>query len=294
MALGHPIRPYRRFVALVSGVARHRRSRAASKNPAGILPSVGSGGAQAERTPAPPNLAPSAISPEPHVGDLGDLQQRVKHNFARQELLEEALTHPSALTVTEDGARADFNRLEFLGDRVLGVVVAEDLLGRNPEEGAGLLALRYNALVRREACAEVARELGLGQFLCMAKSERAAGGEEKSAILADVCEALIAAIYLDGGYEAARSFVRRHWARLMNERVMANKDAKTKLQEWSHRMTYRPPEYRLVETEGPPHSPVFTVEVEVPEGGNAVGFGSTKRDAEQEAAAMLLRGVGEL
>ena len=228
------------------------------------------------------------------MGDLGDLQQRVMHSFARQELLEEALTHPSALAVAEDGARADFNRLEFLGDRVLGVVVAEDLLGRNPEEGAGLLALRYNALVRREACAEVAKELGLGQFLRMAKSERAAGGEEKPAILADVCEALIAAIYLDGGYDVARSFVRRHWARLMNERVLASKDAKTKLQEWSHRMTHQAPEYRLVETEGPPHSPVFTVEVEVPKGGNAIGFGSTKRDAEQEAAAMLLRSVGEL
>jgi ribonuclease-3 len=278
----------------VTGGARLRRVRVADESAAGILPPARLPTAHSEPSSGPPGKESQASLPESPPHDLDELQQRVEHSFARRELLEEALIHPSALAAGADnGAGADFNRLEFLGDRILGVVVAEELLERNREEGAGLLALRFNALVRRESCAEVAAELGLGRYLRMANSERAAGGEEKPAILADACEALIAAIYLDGGFEAARRFVRRHWALLMDEKVGAAKDAKTELQEWAHRMTFQPPEYRLVETEGPPHQPVFTVEVEVPGGGSAIGRGSTKRVAEQEAAAMLLQGVGE-
>ena len=222
------------------------------------------------------------------AASLEELQRLLGHVFRDQALLAEALTHPSAGNVAGPHI-ADFERMEFLGDRVLGLVVAGDLAKRFPAAGAGELALRYNALVRREACARVAQALGLGDFVRMARGERAAGGASKPAILADACEALIGALYVDAGLAAAAGFIQRHWAPLFEEQAGVAKDPKTMLQEWTHRRKFGAPEYRLLATDGPPHAPTFRVEVTVPGFGSADGHGPSKRTAEQEAAAALLR-----
>lgn len=223
------------------------------------------------------------MEPDP----LAELQDALGYRFERRQLLEEALTHPSAGEAAL-GPRPDFNRLEFLGDRVLGLVIADDLMNRHADEAAGQLALRYNALVRRDACTRVALDLGLGRFIRLAGGESENGVAAQPAILADCCEAVIAAIYTDGGLEPARAFVRRHWAPVLDSAMDVAKDSKTMLQEWAHRMALPPPAYRVLGTEGPPHQPVFTIEVEVAGSGTASGRGTTKRAAEQEAAAALL------
>ncbi|MDA1132572.1 MAG: ribonuclease III [Proteobacteria bacterium] len=221
---------------------------------------------------------------------LEALQTRMGYQFQQPQLLEEALTHPSASGATN----GDFNRLEFLGDRVLGAVIGEELLARHPTADAGQLALKFNALVRREACAAVARNLEIGPEIRLAAAERAEGGGDKSAILADACEALIAAVHLDGGNAASGAFVRRHWHNLLLDAGSTAKDAKTSLQEWTHQKLLPPPLYQIISTEGPPHRPVFTISVEVPGGGAAFGRGTTKREAEQQAAAALLKDAGAL
>ena len=218
---------------------------------------------------------------------LDQLCDRLGHHFANPDLLTEALTHPSV----ERGpgqTGVDYNRLEFLGDRVLGVTIASELFARHPKAEAGVLALHFNALVRRETLAEVARDLDLGPHIILSRSERAAGGDDKPALLADVVEALIAALYLDGGWEAARRFVLETWRDRFDQPGAADKDAKTALQEWSHQAGHTPPEYRVVREEGPPHAPLFTVEVSVGTLKPASGQGGSKRVAQQAAAEALL------
>jgi len=226
---------------------------------------------------------------------IEELYPVLGHDFARPELLREGLTHPSAAADRRASA-GNYDRLEFLGDRVLGVIVAERLLRQFPDAPAGELARRYNALVRRESLAGVARAIGLGRHVRMSKSERATGGEEKSALLADACEAVIAALYLDGGMEAAARFVDRYWKALMDEAGTADKDPKTALQEWAHQTVEAPPTYAVIGREGPPHEPTFTVEVTI-EGAtgrrlSATGTGGSKRAAEQAAAGAMLEAVG--
>ncbi len=234
----------------------------------------------------PPSADSATATPE-------ELQRLLGHQFHDPALLAEALTHPSAGNVSGLHV-ADFERMEFLGDRVLGLVVAGDLARRFPAAGAGELALRYNALVRREACAKVAHAVGLGGFVRMARGERAAGGATKPAILADACEALIGALYVDGGLPAALGFIQRYWGPLFEEQAGVAKDPKTMLQEWTHRRKFGPPVYRMLATDGPPHAPTFRVEVTVPGFGSADGHGPSKRTAEQEAAAALLRNTAVL
>ena len=219
---------------------------------------------------------------------LTSLQVALEHPFARPALLIEALTHPS-VGVMSNVPMGDFERLEFLGDRVLGLVVAHHLMERYPKASAGELALRYNALVRREACTRVAVALNLGAHLRMARGERATGGAAKPAILADACEAVIGAVYVDGGLDAARAFVERMWVPLLDEYVGADKDPKTMLQEWAHRKKLAPPAYHLVAADGPPHAPTFLVEAVVDGVGSSTGSGASKRAAEQEAASALLQ-----
>ncbi len=215
---------------------------------------------------------------------LHDLATRLGHDFARPELLREALTHPSIATPT----RPDNQRLEFLGDRVLGLVVAEALLERDAEATEGQLAPRFNALVRKEACAEVAREIGLGEALKLGRSEMLSGGRRKDAILADALEAVIAAVYLDSGFEAARAVVLRLWGgRIAGVRADA-RDAKTSLQEWAQARGQTPPAYVALSRDGPDHAPDFTVEVRLADGATAQGRAGSKRQAEQRAAAALL------
>lgn len=223
------------------------------------------------------------------------LLKALGHTFAQPELLEEALTHPSATTrkSTRRGEGRDYDRLEFLGDRVLGLVIADLLLKTYPQADAGRLARRYNELVRRETLAAIAKRIDLGKHIHFARAEREAGGAAKPALLANACEAVIAALYLDGGIEVAGAFIHRYWDNLADELTTAPKDAKTQLQEWAHACGKTPPEYTEISRDGPPHDPVFTIEVSVPGAGTAQGQGSSKRTSEQLAAETLLRMIEE-
>ena len=207
------------------------------------------------------------------------------HDFRDIELLEQALTHPSAATA----ARPDNQRLEFLGDRVLGLCIAKALLEEFPDAAEGELAPRFNALVRREMLAEIAGEIGLGQHLRLGRSEAISGGRRKAAILADATEAVIAALYLDGGMEAAHGFIGKHWRKRMQGLQAAPTDAKTRAQEWAQARGLAPPAYSLLSQSGPDHAPLFTVEAGLETGERARGQAGSKKLAEQEAASALLQ-----
>lgn len=205
------------------------------------------------------------------------------HNFARPDLLGEALTHPSA------GVRGGcYERLEFLGDRVLALVVAEMLLTGFPAEDEGALAKRLAALVRRETLADVAARIGLGERLRLSRGEDESGGRSNPSVLADAMEAVLGALYLDGGLAAAQAFIERHWEPAMSAAEHPPEDAKTRLQEWAQGAGRPLPRYRTVGSTGPAHSPTFSVEVSVEGGGPETGSGPSKRAAEQAAAAALL------
>lgn len=209
------------------------------------------------------------------------------HHFQRPELLREALTHPSLERRQRRGG--DYERLEFLGDRVLGLAIAEALFENDDAAAAGELAVRFNALVRRETVAEIAREIGLGPHLILAASEAQVGGRDKEAILANACEAVLGAIYLDGGFEAARAFILRWWATRVATAGRTRKDAKTELQELVQQGPVAPPSYHIVGESGPPHDRHFTVEVRIDDGTTEIGEGRSRRAAEQDAATRLLR-----
>lgn len=220
--------------------------------------------------------------------ELDPLIEALGHRFAAPDLLAEALTHPSA-TGRHGQARRSYERLEFLGDRVLGLIVAEMLWRRFPDEAEGELTRRHTGLVRREALVDVARALGLGAFVRVSPGEAQAGARESASVLADACEAVIAALYLDGGLEAARAFVHRHWASLLDAFAVPPRDPKTELQEWAQGRGRGLPVYETVAAEGPAHKRVFTVTVRVEEAESATASGGSKRAAETAAAAELLR-----
>ncbi|MDQ1847138.1 ribonuclease III [Gemmobacter fulvus] len=217
-------------------------------------------------------------------GDLLAFAGRIGHTFRTPELLVQAVTHASISSTT----RPDNQRLEFLGDRVLGLVMAEALLAADTRAAEGLLAPRFNALVRKEACADVARELGLGDVLKLGRSEMMSGGRRKEALLGDAMEAVIAAVYLDGGFDAARDVVLRHWSGRIGAVQADARDAKTALQEWAQARGQVPPTYTEMGRDGPDHQPVFTVEVRLASGEGEIARSGTKRAAEQAAAKALL------
>jgi ribonuclease-3 len=199
------------------------------------------------------------------------------------------LTHSSA------SASGSFERLEFLGDRVLGLIVAERLHALHPTDSEGAVAIKYNTLVRKEACARAAEAAGLGAELVLASSESQSGGRRKSGILADACEAVIAALYLDGGMEAAQRFFDCYWQDNFADISRDLRDPKTALQEWSQARDGHPtPAYRLVAQDGPDHAPRFVVEVAVAGFDPMRGEGKSKREAEQAAARALLDKVTAL
>jgi ribonuclease-3 len=225
--------------------------------------------------------------PQPE-GALDDLAARLGHRFEAPRLLREAVTHPSAA-----GKPAhSYERLEFLGDRVLALIVSDLLLDRFPLEAEGALARRLAALVRRETIAEVAVDLGLGDYLYLAKAEREAGAGANPALLSDACEAVIGALYLDGGLAAARGFVVPRWTPLLEAERTPPQDPKTALQEWAQGRGLPLPTYRETQREGPPHEPIFTIEVSVVGHPSASGEGRSKRLAEQAAAGRLLARLG--
>ncbi len=197
-------------------------------------------------------------------------------------MLARALTHSST-------GGADNERLEFLGDRILGFIIAELLIEQFPHEKEGSLALKLNALVRMETCARVAEAAGVDAALILAPAEERSGGRRKAAILGDACEAVIAALYLDGGIEAARKFISKHWQPLMSEVTGDLRDPKNALQEWAQGRKLGTPSYRVSRREGPDHAPRFTVEVSVRGHEPAVGEGLSLRAAEQSAARTLMQ-----
>ncbi|WP_432448792.1 ribonuclease III [Aliiroseovarius marinus] len=217
-------------------------------------------------------------------GDLQAFAARIGHEFKEPDLLVRALTHGSISSST----RPDNQRLEFLGDRVLGLVMAEKLLRDDPNAPEGTLAPRYNALVRKETCADVARQVDLGAVLKLGRSEMKTGGRRKLALLGDAMEAVIAAVYLDAGLEAARDMILRLWGDRINKVEADARDAKTALQEWAQARKMAVPKYVETARDGPDHAPVFTIEVQLADGKSATAQANSKRAAEQAAAKALL------
>ena len=220
--------------------------------------------------------------------DLLALQERLDHAFSDPALLIRAVTHAS----TSGPGREDNQRLEFLGDRVLGLVMAEALLDADRAAAEGTLAPRFNALVRKETCADVAREIGLGEALKLGRSEMMSGGRRKQALLGDAMEALIAAVYLDAGFDAARALILRLWGKRIAGVDADAKDAKTALQEWAQARGLQPPAYVETARSGPDHAPVFTIEARLGTGQSAAATAGNKRMAEQAAARALLDRLG--
>ncbi len=221
-------------------------------------------------------------------GALREFQARLGHEFARPDLLTEAVTHGSAA----GPARANNQRLEFLGDRVLGLVMARALLAADPDASEGQLAPRYNALVRKETCADVARAIALGDVLRLGRSEMLSGGRRKDALLGDALEAVIAAVYLDGGIEVAERLVLRLWGERIGGVEADARDPKTSLQEWAQARGAPPPDYVELKRSGPDHAPVFTIEARLADGRSARAEAGSKREAQQSAARALLKEIG--
>ena len=217
--------------------------------------------------------------------DLQAFMDRLGHDFTRPELLIRALTHGSVASPT----RPDNQRLEFLGDRVLGLTIAEALFRADKTASEGQLAPRYNALVRGETCADIAREIGLGDVLKLGRSEMMSGGRRKEALLADAMEAVLAAIYLDADFTTAQKVVLRLWSSRLDNVEEDARDAKTALQEWAQANGMTPPRYVQTARTGPDHAPEFEITVRLDDGREAVATGKgTKRSIEQAAAQALL------
>jgi ribonuclease III len=219
------------------------------------------------------------------------LEERIGYRFGDPPTLEMALTHISALK----GARnrgGSYQRLEFLGDHVLGLVISDMLYRAFPKADEGELSRRLADLVRKETCTEIARSVDLGAVIRVGSSEHNAGARSRPAILADVCEAVIGAVYLDGGYKAAEEVVERLWQVRLRATAQPLRDPKTVLQEWAQARGLPTPAYREIARSGPDHSPEFRVAVQLPALAPAEGLGRSKRAAEQAAAAAMLAREG--
>ena len=249
----------------------------------------------------PPSNEPSSNEPssnEPGVKatkrrrrGTAAFEERIGYRFKNPALLEQALTHISALTGARNRA-GSYQRLEFLGDHVLGLVVSDMLFRAFTKADEGEMSRRLADLVRKEACADVGRAIELGEAIRLGASEANAGGRTRPAILADVCEALIGAVFVDGGYPAASALIERLWSERMRTPARPLRDSKTMLQEWAQARGLPTPAYREVERKGPDHDPEFRVTVELPDLAPAEGLGRSKRAAEQAAAAAMLTRAG--
>ncbi|WP_127104778.1 ribonuclease III [Pararhodobacter zhoushanensis] len=219
--------------------------------------------------------------------ELVAFADRLGHVFQRPELLIRSVTHASA----GSNVRPHNQRLEFLGDRVLGLVMSETLFRADRQATEGQLAPRFNALVRKETCADVARAIDLGAVLRLGRSEMLSGGRRKETLLGDAMEAVLAAVYLDAGLEAARAVILRHWHDKIEHVDDDSRDPKTALQEWAQARGTPPPTYAEIGREGPPHAPMFTIEARLQDGPSASATAGSKRAAEQAAARELLAQV---
>ena len=239
---------------------------------------------------AAPTDGPKDARPRRRRGD-GSLEERIGYRFTDPALLDSALSHISALK----GARSrvgSYQRLEFLGDHVLGLVISDMLFRAFPRGDEGELSRRLADLVRKETCAEIARAIDLGAAIRLGASEANAGARTRPAILADVCEALIGAVYLDGGFAAAEALIGRLWQVRMKTKAEPARDPKTVLQEWAQGRGLPTPAYREIARSGPDHDPQFRVAVQLPHLAPAEGSGRSKRAAEQAAAAAMMKREG--
>lgn len=212
------------------------------------------------------------------------LEEKIGHVFKTKKLLEEALTHASVID-----SKNNNERLEFLGDRVLGLIIADMLYQTFPQEEEGALAKRHTGLVQQAALVSVAGKIGLSGFIRLSPSEEKAGGAQKEAILSDALEALIAAVYLDGGVAAARKFIEHFWQDRIHDDAPPPEDPKTKLQELAQGLGLPLPQYNVIAQTGSDHAPSFEVEVSVKGQGSARAKAASKRKAEKDAAEALLR-----
>jgi len=222
---------------------------------------------------------------------LAALEARLGHIFSDRELLARALTHASAVGEGK-GPPATYERLEFLGDRVLGLAIADALIRRYPDAPEGELSRRLARLVSRETCSQVAREMGLDEHIRVGDSTLKASPRAAAGLVADACEAVIGAVFRDGGLEAAQRVIERFWLDRLASMNGPLRDAKTELQEWAHRRAYATPVYEEVSRSGPDHAPEFEVEVVIDGTIGARGHGRSKREAEHEAAEAVLRREG--
>ncbi|KAG1648819.1 Ribonuclease 3 [Nymphon striatum] len=222
---------------------------------------------------------------------LAQLEERTGHKFSDLARLDRALTHSSAKSRTGK----DYERMEFLGDRVLGLCIAELLFSSFPDANEGEMSVRLNALVNADTLACVADELGLHEFIRTGADIRDLASDRQKSVRADVVESLIATIYLDGGLEAARSFIALYWGKRAQDDMAARRDAKTELQEWAHKYHSIVPTYKQVSRAGPDHEPVFVIEVSIANLQSEQAEGRSKRLAEQAAAEkfLLREGVWE-
>jgi len=225
------------------------------------------------------------------VDHLAALEEILGHSFADRDLLTRALSHASAIA-RQQKILDSYQRLEFLGDRVLALVISRMLYETYQSADEGELARRLNHLVMRDTCAAVATEARIGEFILLGDGELKTGGRRKAAILADVCEAVIAALYLDGGVEAAERFIDRQWRPRMEAASGSLSDAKTTLQELVQGRGDEPPRYEVRARTGPDHAPVFTIAVTIEGEETVEGTGKSKREAEQSAASALLIRLG--
>lgn len=215
--------------------------------------------------------------------DLAELEERLGYRFSNRDLLVTALTHVSVLR-----AKLNYQRLEFLGDRVLGLAIAELLYAAFPDATEGELSHRMSDLVRRESCAAIALAWEVGPYLKLGGGEVQAGGRRNHAILADVCESIIGAVFLDGGYEPAKALIERAASDRITASDVLPRDPKTALQEWAQGRGLPTPTYELVERSGPDHSPRYRIAAKVAGLESGLGLGGSKRIAEREAARSLL------
>ena len=264
----------------MSRMPKSKAAQAAAPSAAGPGPKARAAAASSE-----------AKEPKRRRRGTAEFEARIGYRFKDPALLEQALTHISALA----GARnrgGSYQRLEFLGDHVLGLIVSDMLFRTFPRADEGEMSRRLADLVRKEACADVARGIDLGTAIRLGASENNAGGRNRTAILADVCEALIGAVFVDGGYPAASALIGRLWEERMRTPARPLRDAKTVLQEWAQARGLPTPSYREVERKGPDHDPEFRVTVELPGRAPAEGLGRSKRAAEQAAAGAMLTREG--
>ncbi len=222
--------------------------------------------------------------------NIKGLETTLGYRFKSRAVLERALTHAS--TRSDQSKGEDNERLEFLGDRVLGLAIAELLIERDPKASEGALARRFNRLVRKETCARVGRSINLGPLMVLSSAEDDSGGRDKDTILADAIEALLAAIFLEAGFAVVRDVIRLLWSPLLDGLPETVADAKSMLQEWAQGQGLPLPRYVEIERKGPDHAPVFTTEVSIDGKKPARGSGANKRAAEQAAASAMLAREG--